>query len=295
VGGSARVVRIAVIGDLLLDVLVEQEGPLEPGDDTPGRISMDSGGQAANVAAWAVALGGAARLVCASATDDSGRLAVARLAARGVEVAGPSLPGPGGVVLSLIAPHGQRTLVSDPGCARQLAPAHLRADWFAGCTWLHVSGYHLFDDGGPEVVLLAAELARDQGAQVSLDLSSAARLRTLGPAAADLRIRQLSPELIFATDDEIAALGGLPPARTCVRKRGADGCVVLTEREQFALPAADVAVVDTTGAGDAFAAGFLLGATPRSAATGAIASAARCIGNLGAMPPLGPPVAPAAP
>ncbi|MGH2908474.1 MAG: hypothetical protein ACRDK8_04170, partial [Solirubrobacteraceae bacterium] len=64
--------RIAVIGDLMLDVLVEPAGALNAGDDTPGRIGMECGGQAANVAAWVTALGGRARLVCARARDANG-------------------------------------------------------------------------------------------------------------------------------------------------------------------------------------------------------------------------------
>jgi sugar/nucleoside kinase (ribokinase family) len=72
-------VRVVVIGDLMLDVLVEPAGPLRVGDDTPGRIRVECGGQAANVAAWVAALGGQARLVCAQGSDDNGARAASRL------------------------------------------------------------------------------------------------------------------------------------------------------------------------------------------------------------------------
>lgn len=278
--------RIAVIGDLVLDVLVEPLGALHAGDDTPGRIRMECGGQAANVAAWVVALGGQARLVCARASDDSAARAASRLAARGVEIVGPPVAGRGGVVVSIIDPSGQRSLVSDPGCARSLRLEHLEGDWFIGCAWLHVSGYHLFDDDAVAGALRAAELAREHGARISLDLSCAARLRELGGEEARRRVRGLGPDLVFQTAEEAEALGGPAPAPVCVVKQGPGGCTVISGGERLALPAESTTVVDTTGAGDAFAAGFLVGRDLHAAARGGLSAAARCVALVGAMPSL---------
>lgn len=285
-------VRIAVIGDLMLDVLVEPGGPLHPGDDTPGRIRMESGGQAANVAAWVVALGGRARLVCVQAGDLSGTRARANLAALGVEIVGPSAASRGGVVVSIIDPSGQRSLVSDPGCTRSLRPEHLEGDWLAGCAWLHVSGYHLFDDDACAAALRGAALARDRGARVSLDLAYAARVRELGPEEARRRIEALGPELVFQTAEEADALGATrPPGPVTVVKHGAGGCAVLRDGERAVWPAEDATVIDTTGAGDAFAAGFLLaGDLWERSARGGLSAAARCVTAVGAMPPRGAPV-----
>lgn len=278
--------RVAVIGDLMLDVLVEPDGPLRAGDDTPGRIRMECGGQAANVAAWVAALGGQARLVCAQGSDDDGRRAASRLGARGVEVVGPSVPGRGGVVVSIIDPGGQRSLVSDPGSTRALRPEHLLGEWFADCAWLHVSGYHLFDDDAAPAALHAAELARTYGARISLDLAYAARLRELGSDEALRRVRALGPFLVLETDEEAEALECLPPAQVCVIKQGADGCTVISGGERFSLPALRATVLDTTGAGDAFAAGFLVadGDDPLAATQQGLSSAARCVAAVGAMP-----------
>jgi sugar/nucleoside kinase (ribokinase family) len=279
-------VRVAVIGDLMLDVLVEPDGPLRAGDDTPGRIRMECGGQAANVAAWVTALGGQARLVCAQAGGDDGARAASRLEARGVEILGPRVPGRGGAVVSIIGPGGQRSLVSDPGSTRALRPAHLQAEWFAGCAWLHVSGYHLLDDDAAPAALRTAELARSHGARVSLDLAYAARLRELGSDEVRRRVRGLGPDVVFQTEEEADALGGPPPAQVSVVKRGADGCTVTSAGEAFSLPALGASVLDTTGAGDALAAGFLIGGGDdlRAAAEGGLSAAARCVALLGAMP-----------
>jgi sugar/nucleoside kinase (ribokinase family) len=279
-------VRITVIGDLMLDVLVEPLGALRSGDDTPGRIRMESGGQAANVAAWVSALGGRARLVCGRADDAGGARAASRLSTRGVEVLGPVLSGRGGVVVSIIAASGERTLVSDPGCARSLRPEHLEGEWFTGCAWLHVSGYHLFDENAAAAALHAAALARGHGARISLDLSYAARMRELGADEARRRVRALRPDLIFQTAEEAEALGGEELAPVCVLKQGADGCTVISGHGRCGLLAHPAMVIDTTGAGDAFAAGFLMteGDDPLSAADGGLSAAARCVAVVGAMP-----------
>jgi sugar/nucleoside kinase (ribokinase family) len=284
-------VRIAVIGDLMLDVLVEPDGPLRAGDDTRGRIRMEYGGQAANVAAWVAALGGQARLVCAHTGEDDGARAAARLRARGVEVVGPWVPGRGGVVVSIIGPGGQRSLVSDPGATRALRPAHLRGEWFAGYSWLHVSGYHLLDDDAAPAALHAADLARSHGARISLDLAYAARLRELGSDEVLRRVAGLGPSVVFQTEQEADALAGGAPAPVGVIKREADGCTVISGGESLSLPALEASVIDTTGAGDAFAAGFLMAGAddPLTAAEGGLAAAASCVAAVGAMP--APPVA----
>ena len=278
--------RVAVIGDLMLDVLVEPDGPLRAGDDTPGRIRMQSGGQAANVAAWVTALGGQARLVCAHTGDDDGARAAARLRARGVELVGPWVPGRGGIVVSIIDSAGQRSLVSDPGATRALRPAHLRGEWFAGCAWLHVSGYHLFDHEAAPAALHAAELARSHGARISLDLAYAERLRELGSDEVLRRVRGLVPWVVFQTEQEADALAGEPPAPVCVIKRGAEGCTVISDAGPLSLPALEATAIDTTGAGDAFAAGFLMAGAddPLRGAEGGLAAAASCVAAVGAMP-----------
>ncbi len=161
--------RLVTLGDLILDVVVSLSGPLVPGDDRPAATLVGAGGQAANVAAWAAALGAEARFVGKRGADAAGILAARELAAHGVELAGPAA-GRNGVVVS-IASGGERSMASDRGSAAELEPAELDPSWFR-CDRLHLSGYALL--GGPvaDAALRAAELARTAGAEVSLDLSA---------------------------------------------------------------------------------------------------------------------------
>src|SRR5262249_56039144 len=96
-----------------------------------GATTVGAGGQAANVAAWAAALGARARLVAVKSDDDAGRLIAGELDARGVEVRGPS-GARTGVVVSLVSPEGERTMASDRGSAPELTAGDLEAEWLAG-------------------------------------------------------------------------------------------------------------------------------------------------------------------
>jgi ribokinase len=270
-------VLIVTLGDLLLDVIVRLDEPLATGADARAATLTTAGGQAGNVAVWAVELGAKARCVVKRGNDAAGGLVGAELAARGVDVVGPAA-GRTGVVVSLVGPDGERTMASDRGSAPELAPGDLDPLWFA-CDCLHISGYALLESPIDTAALRAAELARANGARVSVDLSAWTRIRAFGPDAFRERLEQLAPDVIFANEAEweiVGAAYGLAP--TAVVKRGARGMVVLGE-ERIELPAVEGDVVDATGAGDALAAGFLVGG-PKLA----VDAAARCVATPGALP-----------
>src|SRR3954463_3643525 len=104
--------RIATLGDLLLDVIVRLEQPLARGGDVRSQTTTGAGGQAANVAAWAASLGADARCIAKRGDDPAGELLARELAARGVELVGPVAAGGTGVVVSLVEA-GERSLASD--------------------------------------------------------------------------------------------------------------------------------------------------------------------------------------
>jgi len=131
---------VSTLGDLLLDVIVRLEGPLVTGDDQVAVTSIGPGGQAANVAAWAAALGAQARFIGRRGDDPAAGIVSTALAERGVDVVGPA-GGRTGVVVSL-ASGGDRTMASDRGVAPDLRPQDLDAGWF-DCDVLHISGYSL--------------------------------------------------------------------------------------------------------------------------------------------------------
>ena len=101
---------LLALGDLLLDVIVRLESPLEAGADSHAVTRAGAGGQAANVAAWAVELGAQARFVGKRADDAAGRLVAEELEGRGVEVLGPAVGGRNGVVVSMVGSNGVRTM-----------------------------------------------------------------------------------------------------------------------------------------------------------------------------------------
>jgi ribokinase len=267
-------VLVCTLGDLLLDVIVRLDGPIAADTDTYGRTRVGAGGQAANVAAWAVALGGRARFIGKRAHDAAGRIAGEELTQRGVDVLGPELGEGTGTVVSLAGADGSRAMLSDRGVATLFAPQELDAHWLADCDVLHVPGYSLVADPLAETALAAAELAP----RVSLDLSSTAAIESVGVERFRERLERLRPDVVLGTEAEIG-LVGLPAADTVVVKRGAAGCVVRSEGAEHAYPARRAQVVDTTGAGDAFAAGFLLDGPELG-----LEGAARCVAKLGAMP-----------
>jgi sugar/nucleoside kinase (ribokinase family) len=259
-------VRVTTLGDLLLDVIVRSESPLVPGDDQMAETSAGPGGQAANVAAWAAELGAQARFVGHIGDDVAGRVLVSMLRERGVDVVGP-VAGRTGTVVS-VAAAGDRTMVSDRGAAPELSPRDLEPAWF-DCDVLHISGYSLLLDPIASAAELGAAHARDHGARVSVDVSTF----TLVDDAFRARVAALAPDLVFATERERQALGGLETR--WVVKRGKDGVHV----DGVDHPAVAGSIVDTTGAGDAFAAGFLVGGAHLGLET-----AARCCAKTGAMP-----------
>jgi ribokinase len=286
---------VVVVGDLMVDVVARMAGSLAAGSDTPASVSQRPGGAGANVAAWLAVAGVPVALVARAGDDAAGRTAVDRLRGHGVDVAGVVLDRerPTGACVVLVAPDGERSMLPDAGANAGLAPADLPAGAFAAGAHLHLAGYTLLRDGPPrEAGLEALRRARAAGMTISLDPSSAAPIERLGPE----RFLELAghPDLLVPNADEAAALTGEADARAAARAltvharevvvtlgsggaRWTDGRVVLE------APAHAGAAEDTTGAGDAFAAGFLaawLDGVPAGAALAAgNALAARAISS----------------
>jgi ribokinase len=233
--------------------------------------------------------------------DPLGDVAVAALA--GVALAVERDPErPTGTCIVLVHPGGERTMIPDAGANDALELAELPAG-----EHLHLTGYGLLRRGSRPAMLRALELARERGMTVSVDPSSAAPLAA-EPAFLD---RIAGAALLLPNADEARVLTGEPDPERAARalarrvrsssasRRGtADSAVVVTLGAEGALwsdgervlraPAVAGHVVDTTGAGDAFAAGLLAaragGAEPAEQLAAGCELAARAVGVRGARP-----------
>jgi ribokinase len=259
-----------VLGDLVLDVVLAPARPLQAASDVPGRVALVQGGSAANTARWVARLGARAILIAAVGRDATGRALVNAVRSDGVtshvaRIAGART----GRIGVLVAPGGERSFVQDRGAAELLRPDELRAAWFAGADALHLPIYSLLGPLG-DAGRQALQLGRAAGAAVSIDLASIGPLLAGGRRAARILIDEVAPDVLFATAAEAEALLGLGRledlvelASIAVVKRGAKGATVLArdgaEILRFEVATEALSATDTTGAGDAFDAGFLVG------------------------------------
>ena len=261
--------RVLVVGDLVTDVVVVHEGPIETGTDTRAAITHTGGGQGANTAAWLAYAGSPVTLVAAVGDDPAGRERVAELEAAGVRCAVRAHAGAVTGTVVVLASADERTLVTDPGACLLLDPADVRAA-VAGAddaVHLHLSGYVLLNEGSRPGGLAALAAARERGITVSVDAASAAPLRSVGAEVFLAWVR--GADLLLCNADEAAVLAGpgtpagqaaalARVARAVVVKRGGDGAVWHGPDGPVRSGATlRVPMTDPTGAGDAFAAGLL--------------------------------------
>jgi ribokinase len=282
---------IVVVGDLMIDVVVVPDGPLAHGSDTPSAIRTIGGGSAANTACWLASLGRDVSLVAAVGDDALGQSALAELEATGVRFVGHvDRERSTGTCVVLVDPHGERTMLPDRGANDALPPASVAAALAGDPAWLHLSGYALLGAGSHPAALTALATASRTETPWSLDASSAAPLRAIGPTRFLSWIHGC--EVLFANDDELAVLGGAGPvlaqATQLVAKHGAAGASWTDGTRSASATALDVPVVDTIGAGDAFDAGYLdailSGAETVDALHAGCRLAAHAIAHAGARP-----------
>ena len=277
---------IVSIGDLVTDIRIALEAPLQPDDDTPASVTVGGGGQAANFCAWTVAVGAPARLVTRLGDDEAGHRLVSDLEAKGVDVRAVWANEPTGTIAVLVGVDGGRTMATQRGASVGLSPDDLDAAWFSDARLLHVPGYSIFVEPLASAARAAIRAVREAGGMLAVDLSSAAGLRAFGPSRMAYVLARLKPEVVFATQAEADTLG-VPLeslAQVPVVKLGAEGCRVFGRT----VSAPAVKAVDPTGAGDALAAAFcaawLEGATPLESAERGVQAASDSVLVAGARP-----------
>ena len=253
----------------MVDVVLAPARPMVVGTDVPGRVQLRQGGSAANTARWLARLGARSTLVCAVGRDAEGRALVAALEGDQVRVRATRVARQRtGRIGVLVAPGGERSFVADRAAADRLAPGDLAADTFR-VDLLHLPAYSLLGEPLGRAGRRAIELARAAGALVSLDLSSVGPLLIDGRRSAVQMIRDSAPDVLFATRVEAEALTGRRDlaeladlVSIVVIKQGRAGATVLARSGDagltFDVATTAIDAADTTGAGDAFDAGFLV-------------------------------------
>ncbi len=283
--------RIVVVGDVMTDVVAALSGPIAHGSDTPARIVRRGGGAGANVAAWLARAGATVTLIGRVGDDPEGRAAGEELRAEGVDARLAVDPArPTGTCVVLVEPGGERSMLPDAGANAGLEAVALPDD----AAHLHLTGYALLHPGSRPAARALLAAARSAGLTVSVDPSSAAPLVRAGAATVLEWVH--GADLLVPNRDEAAALTGVPDprgaaralgahAREVVVKLGAQGALWSDGDRQVRAPAVDVLAVDTTGAGDAFAAGLLAarlaGAEPADALGAACSLAAEAVAREG--------------
>jgi ribokinase len=284
--------RVVVVGDVMTDVVASLSGPVAQASDTPARIVQRGGGAGANVATWLARAGALVTLIGRVGDDAAGRAVTEGLRDEGVDARLAIDPARAtGTCVVLVEPGGERSMLPDAGANAGLEATPLPDD----ATHLHLAGYALLHPGSRPAARAMLADAAARGIAVSVDPSSKAPLIRSGAAAFFEWIAGV--QLLLPNRDEAAALTGMPDpkasaralaahAREVVVKLGPQGALWTDGSEQVRAPAVDVQVVDTTGAGDAFAAGLLAarlaGAGPADALGAGCALAAEAVGRAGA-------------
>ncbi|ODT65575.1 MAG: ribokinase [Pelagibacterium sp. SCN 63-23] len=291
--------RVLVIGDVMTDIIVRPEGPIVTGSDRRAEIRHRPGGSGANQAVW-LAAAGADVLFAARVGAQDKPMYENYFRGRGVV---PVLTGdadlPSGVLVTLLDPGGERSFLTDRGANLNLGAEGFPDDLFDDVGLVVVSGYSFFAPGPRAAVQALLRAARAKGIAIGIDPASVGFLQEIGPelfrdwvgAASWLFANESEAELLSGQADVDAQMRNLGQQFThVVIKRGRLGAVLGDKGGiVHSLPAPIVDVMDTTGAGDAFAGGFIAalmdGEALEKCLGQGIAAGGRAVQFVGGQPP----------
>jgi sugar/nucleoside kinase (ribokinase family) len=278
--------RIICVGQLSVDTHVNLSQPLKRGDQSVGIFKSVPGGTAAVVAHNSAVLGGDAVFCGHVGVSADDQRAAERLREVGVEF-GPTITTNRGLrVIVLVDPEGERTMI-----AQDVRPAwhQLTLDLVRQGDLVYFEGWPLFDEDVADAYARHVDQARRAGALVALDACSASRAKD--PRSFAELIRSLQLDILFANETESVRYRLLrtPPAKVVVIHRGVHPTLVRSSAGVTSVPVVPVPAIDTTGAGDTFAAGYLCALARRPdlliAAQQANAAARQVVGVRGGLLP----------
>jgi sugar/nucleoside kinase (ribokinase family) len=311
---------VLAIGNAIFDILVQtDEGFLAAHGMTKGGMALIdearavsiyrdmgpatemSGGSAANTVVGIASLGARAAYVGKVKDDQIGRLYTHDIRAAGVtfETMAASDGPATGCSYILVTPDGERTMNTYLGAAQELTPADIDAAQIAASSVIYLEGYLWDPKSAKDAFVKASTIAHDAGRQVALTLSDSFCVDRYRGEFLDL-MRNGTIDLVFANEAELRSLYETSDFDTALKQlrvdtklgvvtRSEKGCVVASKDGVTAVPASLIEkMVDTTGAGDLFAAGFLFGlvrgASHENAGRLGALAAAEVIQHIGARP-----------
>lgn len=233
-------------------------------DQSKASVTLCAGGSCANAIKGLARLGHSCAIMGKIGSDEAGKSLSKAMREMGIIPYLIPAQAPTGQVIALVTPDGERTMRDFLGASQEIRPEDLDPHRFEGVKWVHIEGYLLLRDG---VVPRAMQLAKEAGARISFDLANYKLVHTYQKEIIGLVSNYV--DLLFANQNETFALTKRDPERACdllhtlcdvsVVSMGIDGCWVADGSGPMHCPAYPVKPIDTTGAGDLFAAGFLHG------------------------------------
>jgi sugar/nucleoside kinase (ribokinase family) len=296
-------INVLCIGDVMLDVIARinvSPQKINFGSDTASRISTSSGGAAGNVAAWLTRTDARSTIVSHVGDDPAGAAIVAEFDALGVSHGDLVIPGEtSGVVVVLVDSSGERTMFPDKGANSRLTVTDLPD--LAEFQAVYISGYALLNPLARDGVLAMIEKIKADGLPIYFDPASVGAMKDV--ADKELHNWFSMMDVLFLNEEESIYLTGsvdieraldylLDFSQVVVIKRGSAGAIAKTRGfDSISLPAVAATVVDTTGAGDSFAAGFIASFSKNRDLTAALQAgaelAADCVAIVGGRPRVG--------
>ena len=295
--------RVLCIGDVMLDVVTKiavMPSEINYGSDTPAQISTHGGGAAGNVAAWLTRTDARATIVGHVGNDSAGAALVNEFDALGVRHHNLVVDnGHSGVVVVLVDPTGERTMFPDNGVNSGLTIKDLPE--LDGFDAVYISGYSPLDSLSRDGIKAMITKIKAAGLPIYFDPASVGGMKDVDTQEIKSWLPQM--DVLLLNEEEATYLTGLTDAEdaldqllqtstTVVIKRGPHGAIGKSRGgESVAVPALSTEVVDTTGAGDSFAAGFIahyaLTKNMQHGLEAGAAVAARCVAIVGARPRVG--------
>ena len=290
--------RVLVVGDVMTDIIVVPEGPMVRGSDRRAKIRSKPGGSGANQAVWLGAMGTPVTFVARVGAADKPNLEAYFKGFHVDPVLVADAQEPSGVLVTVVDPDGERSFLTDRGANLALAPSDMPV-WLLDETRLVLmSGYSYFAEVPRSAVMWLAGEASARGIGFAVDAASVGFIREVG-AAHFLEWTQ-GASVLFCNRDEAELLSGATEldaqmrilgqsAERIVIKLGPGGAALGNANGTvLTLPAPVVDVVDTTGAGDAFAAAFvtaeLKGEPSEACLAAAIAAGSEAVRTIGGQP-----------